>query len=102
MAVFGLDWSAELPYYAERRALMWAGFMPQDPRSPEFTQAVADIRSSKDSKLDLAVFCGNYMHSSSGILSTLQVTGIVPPQTTLLPAAWMTTPYCSIYKKPGT
>jgi hypothetical protein len=40
---FGLDWSSELPYYTERRGLMWPSWMNHDPSDPEFRQAIEGI-----------------------------------------------------------
>ena len=40
---FGLDWSSELPLYAERRALVWPLWMDQEPEGPDFRRALRDI-----------------------------------------------------------
>jgi hypothetical protein len=40
---FGLDWSSELPFYAERRALIWPSWMAQDPGAPAFQRAIREI-----------------------------------------------------------
>ena len=43
IVVFGQDWSSELPYYSERRALMWPAWMPQDMDSPEMNEALSRL-----------------------------------------------------------
>jgi len=40
LLIFGLDWSPDLAYYSERRALMWPKWMAQDMDDPEFQEAL--------------------------------------------------------------
>ncbi|MDE2060470.1 MAG: hypothetical protein KGL31_05665 [candidate division NC10 bacterium] len=41
--VFGLDWSPEVPYYSERRALAWPEWMPRDMDAPAMTESLARL-----------------------------------------------------------
>jgi hypothetical protein len=54
IVIFANDWSPELPYYSERRALMWAPWMTQDATTSDFKKAVSDLR---DYQIGAAVFC---------------------------------------------
>ncbi len=45
--VFGEEWSSELPYYSERRALMWPSWMPQDMDSPIMTEALSKLSDTR-------------------------------------------------------
>ena len=54
IVIFANDWSPELPYYSERRALMWAPWMQQDVNTPDFKEAVANLGNNQ---IGAAVFC---------------------------------------------
>jgi hypothetical protein len=43
LLVFGEDWSSEIPFYAERRALMWPQWMPQSIGSQPLREAIAKL-----------------------------------------------------------
>ena len=45
--VFGQDGSPELPYYSERRGLVWFSSLPQTMDNPEMTQAVKNLSALK-------------------------------------------------------
>src|SRR5262249_3701067 len=40
----GMDWSSELPFYADRRALMLPDWMPRDLHSPMLAGSLANLR----------------------------------------------------------
>jgi hypothetical protein len=52
--VFGLDWSSELPYYAERRAVMWPGWMSQDMDSMDMKKTLNNLG---DTRIGALVIC---------------------------------------------
>jgi hypothetical protein len=41
---FGLDWDPQLPFYAERRALMWPSVVPYDLDTPMLRGALANLQ----------------------------------------------------------
>jgi hypothetical protein len=54
--VFGEDWSPELPYYSERRALMWPSWMPEDMDGPIMKEALSKL---SDTQIGTLVVCNN-------------------------------------------
>jgi hypothetical protein len=52
--VFGGEWSSELPYYSERRALMWPPWVPQDMDSPIMKEALSKL---SDTRVGALVVC---------------------------------------------
>ncbi len=43
----GLDWSSELPYYAERRALMWPDWIPTDFEEARVKRAMENLGAAR-------------------------------------------------------
>ena len=54
--VFGGEWSSELPYYSERRALMWPSWLPQDMDSPIIKEALSKL---SDTRIGALVVCNS-------------------------------------------
>ena len=54
--VFGGDWSSELPYYSERRALMWPPWVPQDMDSPTMKEALSKL---SDTRIGALIVCNS-------------------------------------------
>jgi hypothetical protein len=54
--VFGGDWSSELPYYSERRALMWPSWVPQDIDSPIMKEALSKL---SDTRIGALIVCNS-------------------------------------------
>jgi hypothetical protein len=52
--VFGGEWSSELPYYSERRALMWPPWVPQDMDSPIMKEALSKL---SDTRVGALIVC---------------------------------------------
>src|SRR5215813_7792909 len=52
--VFGEEWSSELPYYSERRALMWPSWVPQDMDSPIMKEALSKL---SDTRVGVLIVC---------------------------------------------
>jgi DNA integrity scanning protein DisA with diadenylate cyclase activity len=45
--IFGQNWSPVVPYYSERRALMWADWMPQEMDSQELKEALRRLDGTR-------------------------------------------------------
>ena len=53
---FGLAWSSELPFYAERRALIWPPWMDQGPEAPDLQRAIREIGVERIGSMVLCAF----------------------------------------------
>ena len=54
--VFGEEWSSELPYYSERRALMWPSWLPQDMDGPIMKEALSKL---SDTRIGALIVCNS-------------------------------------------
>jgi hypothetical protein len=53
---YGLTWSSELPFYAERRALIWPPWMDQGLGGPDFQRALRDTGVDRIGSLVLCAY----------------------------------------------
>jgi hypothetical protein len=56
IVIFKRDWSSELPYYSERRALMWPAWMAEDMDAPAMRDAINKLGHYR---IGAVVFCGH-------------------------------------------
>jgi len=52
--IFSQDWSSEIPYYSERRTLIWPRWMEQDMDAPSLREAISRLG---DNKIGAIGFC---------------------------------------------
>ncbi len=52
--IFSKDWSSEIPYYSERRTLIWPRWMEQDMDAPSMRGAISRLG---DNRIGAIVFC---------------------------------------------
>jgi hypothetical protein len=52
--IFSEDWSSEIPYYSERRALIWPRWMERDLDAPTMREAISRLGNNK---IGAIVFC---------------------------------------------
>jgi hypothetical protein len=96
LVVFGLDWSPELAYFAHRRALMWADWMPAELDSEELREA---LRNLAGETIGALVACGDYREAEPWTEDALAVTGLRPPSATGAPIPGFEDPHCAVYAK---
>ena len=59
--IFSKDWSSEVPYYSERRALTWPRWMPRNIEDPAMQEAINRLRNYR---IGAVAFCdGNQANS---------------------------------------
>jgi hypothetical protein len=92
MLVFGLDWSSELPYYSERRALMWPEWMSQHMDSPEMKEALSKLGNTH---VGAMIACNSTRTDSQLITTAISVLKFA-----VTPTYEDST--CSVYTSPGT
>jgi hypothetical protein len=72
----GLDWNSELPFYAQRRALLIPGWIGYDFANPRVQSAAANLAPMRAGAL---VICNDARRRNAFILEALQRWSM-PPQ----------------------
>jgi hypothetical protein len=89
--IFSDDWSSEIPFYSERRALIWPRWMEQDMDDPNMKEAIHRLG---DRNIGAIVFCDGAQantHLIAQAIETMRISGTPDYQDTL----------CAVYPSSG-